>query len=187
MVFRCLIIALALAGPGLAGGVELPDGYRGWPYKAPTPDSAPGATTLFFAEDVRALIERRAVLLVNVAPITLSPPGADGRRTWIPRRDHPEQQIPGSIWLPNVGYRALEPGMLAYFRDQLDRHTGGDRDHPILFYCSADCWMSWNAVKRSIEEFGYRDVYWYPYGTDGWFQGDYPLEPSVPVPFDGGG
>ena len=46
---------------------ELPSGYRGWPYKAPTPLSVPGATTLFFAEDVQALIETTDILLVNVA------------------------------------------------------------------------------------------------------------------------
>jgi rhodanese-related sulfurtransferase len=28
--------------------------------------------------------------------------------------------------------------------------------------------MSWNAAKRAINELGYRQVYWYPEGVQGW-------------------
>ena len=181
-VLILLLSWLLLAGAGAAQD-ELPAGYRGWPYKAPTPQSVPGATTLFFAEDVQALIAATDVLLVNVSPVTLGPAGADGERPWIPRRDKVEQQLPGSIWLPNVGYESLDAEMDAYFRKNLAHYSGGLKSRPLLFYCTADCWMSWNSVKRAREEYGYRNLYWYPYGTDGWKEQDLELESATPEPF----
>ena len=158
-------------------------GYRGWPYKAPTPMSIPGATTLYFAEDVKALIEQSDLLLVNVSPLTLSPVDRQGNRSWIPARGKTRYQIPGSIWLPNVGYESLDPAMNDYFRKNLAHYSQGDRSRLLLFYCTADCWMSWNSVKRSLQEYGYQNVYWYPYGIDGWQQQELELETATPEPY----
>ncbi len=82
---------------------ELPEGYRGLPYKAPTPWTAPGATTLSFSEEVEDLIAETAVVLINVSSATLRPEGQDGKRSWILRRDKQMYNIPVSVWMPNVG------------------------------------------------------------------------------------
>ena len=79
----------------------------------------------------------------------------------------PRADLPGSAWLPNVGYGELSAEFEGYFRDNLARLTGGDRSRPIAVYCQADCWMSWNAAKRALA-YGYDQVIWYPEGTDGW-------------------
>ena len=50
-----------------------------------------------------------------------------------------------------------------------------------MFYCLANCWMSWNAARRAIA-LGYRNVAWYPDGTDGWAAQHLPLEPRIPMP-----
>lgn len=184
--FRLLLIALLISaadGCATRDDDSLSYEYRGWPYKAPTPLSVPGATTLFFAEDVEALIDSSELLLVNVSPITLSPADADGNRSWIPKRGKIYQQIPGSIWLPNVGYQELAPAMTRYFANNLHRHSGGDKSRRLLFYCTADCWMSWNSVIRARQEFGYQNIYWYPYGIDGWKEQNLEVETAVPVPF----
>lgn len=178
-----LLLSIPTATGVSAGDEDLPEGYRGWPYKAPTPLSVPGATTLFFAEDVQALIHSTDILLVNVSPITLGPADVNGNRTWIPRQDKSSQQLPGSIWLPNVGYASLDADMDAYFRKNLAHYSDGDKSRLIMFYCTADCWMSWNSVKRAREEYGYRNLYWYPYGTDGWKEQDLELEQGRPEPF----
>ena len=68
-----------------------------------------------------------------------------------------------------------------YFRGNLNRLTGGEKDKGLLFYCLADCWMSWNAARRAVE-YGYTEVYWYPDGTDAWAAARLPLEESTPVP-----
>ena len=59
--------------------------------------------------------------------------------------------------------------------------TKGRRDAPVVFYCLANCWMSWNAAKRAAS-WGYTRVYWYRDGTDGWEAAGLPLAAAAPVP-----
>ena len=47
------------------------------------------------------------------------------------------------------------------------RATAGDKAAPVVIFCKADCWMSWNAAKRAVAQ-GYTGVNWYPEGVDGW-------------------
>jgi len=71
--------------------------------------------------------------------------------------------------------------MLDYFSNGLQKAANGDRSHPLVFYCLADCWMSWNAAKRALS-LGYSDVAWYPEGTDGWSAAGLPLREATPEP-----
>jgi PQQ-dependent catabolism-associated CXXCW motif protein len=71
--------------------------------------------------------------------------------------------------------------MADYFDHGLQRATGTNRDRMIVFYCLANCWMSWNAAKRAIS-LGYNHVAWYPDGTDGWAADGLPLETRTPEP-----
>jgi PQQ-dependent catabolism-associated CXXCW motif protein len=84
------------------------------------------------------------------------------------------------LWLPDVGRGALTPQLEAYFRDHLDAATKGRRDVAVVFYCRADCWMSWNATKRAAG-WGYSRLYWYRDGTDGWEAAKLPMEEREPV------
>ena len=178
------MISLPIYADEESNGIEGPaEGYRGKPYKAPTPWTAPGATTLYFAQDVQELMDGSDVVMINVSPITLSPPALDGKRQWIQRQDKPMHHIQGSVWLPNVGYQELDGGMDQYFRGNLEKLTQSDLGRPLLFYCTADCWMSWNAVKRAGREYGYEQIYWYPYGIDGWKEQGWELVPGTPQPF----
>ena len=95
----------------------------------------------------------------------------------------PRHNIPGSVWLPNVGYGRLNREVEAYFRDNLTRLTNGNTTSGILFYCLTDCWMSWNAAKRAVS-YGYSKVYWYPEGTEAWSAAGESLEESTPIPMD---
>jgi PQQ-dependent catabolism-associated CXXCW motif protein len=94
-------------------------------------------------------------------------------------RDKPRDDIPGSIWLANVGYGAINGETEAYFHAGLERNGAADRKQPILFYCMTNCWMSWNAAKRALE-WGYKSVLWYPAGADGWAKAGLPLEDKAP-------
>ena len=162
------------------------EGYRGIPYKAPTPDSVPGGSILLFAEDVAGLIASRSVTLLNVSPISLSPPDPAGTRIWIPKRGSPMLSIPGSVWLPNIGYQTLDDDMRRYLESQLEAITGNNRDQPLLIYCTSDCWMSWNAVRRLSREYGFREIYWYPMGIDGWREAGHELVRIEPAEFKPG-
>ncbi|GGO75589.1 rhodanese domain-containing protein [Marinobacterium nitratireducens] len=164
----CFPISLAWAG-----ALFSPDGYRIDRYRSPTPDRVDGGRTV----DTATL---QTLLQQNPPPVLLNVQALDWREG-IFIEQHPYHQIPGSHWLPNVGKGRLEPRWERYFRSHLEAVTGGDFGAPLVFYCRADCWMSWNAVRRAAR-WGYSGLYWYPQGTDGWRESGLPLEAAHPVP-----
>jgi quinoprotein dehydrogenase-associated probable ABC transporter substrate-binding protein/PQQ-dependent catabolism-associated CXXCW motif protein len=162
------------------GAVEEPAGYRMAAYRAPVPASLAGATGVDTA-GLAALIAGRPPLLIDVLPRPREPAGRPAGSLWQPPR---RANLPGSVWLPNVGYGELSAEFERYFREHLARLTGGDPTRRVAFYCQADCWMSWNAARRALA-YGYRNVIWYPDGTDGWRAAGLPLVAAEPVPMPG--
>ena len=154
-----------------------PEGYRMGAYRAPTPATLAGATGVSSVE-ARRLWEGKAAIFIDVLPRPPKPENLPESVIW---RVAPRNSIPGGVWLPNVGFGALVPELETYFRSNLARLTEDAKDKGFLFYCLADCWMSWNAAKRALE-FGYAAVYWYPEGTDGWAAAGGALELNEPVP-----
>ena len=171
------IEAAAASRQGALDGVAEPDGFRLENYRAAVPATLSGATVVATAE-LQALLADRAPILIDVLPAPRPPGDRRDDRLW---RGKSRANIPGSVWLPNVGFGELAPEFEAYFVDNLARLTEGDRARRLVFYCQADCWMSWNAAKRALGH-GYRNVVWYPEGTDGWAAAGLPLEPAEPVP-----
>jgi PQQ-dependent catabolism-associated CXXCW motif protein len=107
------------------------------------------------------------------------------RRQWLQDRfieDQPHANLPGSHWLANTGDGELNPQWQDYFARNLQKATDGRKDQSLVFYCRADCWLSWNAVKRA-SAMGYKDLYWYRDGLDAWEAAQLPVEPSQPEPF----
>ena len=167
------------AGAAAAGTQTAPEpaGYRMSNFRSPVPGSLAGATVVT-VEQVEALARSDEVLLVDVLPRPPKPKNLKEGTIWRPR---PRNNIPGSAWLPNTGFGALPEEMERYFGDNLSRLTEGDKSRKILFYCLANCWMSWNAAKRALS-LGYSQIYWFPEGTDAWIAAGLPTEPSEPVP-----
>ena len=157
--------------------VPEPAAYRLHDYRASVPDTLSGAQ-IVVADDIRVLQEQDDVVLVDVLPAPRKPEGLKSGDLWLPV---PHYNIPGSIWLPDVGYGVLSTDLDLYFRFNLDRATGGDKTRKLVIYCRDNCWMSWNAAKRAIG-YGYSSVYWFPEGVEGWLVDGYPIEESVPVP-----
>lgn len=176
MRVAAVLVACALAGAAWAQ-VEEPSGYRQDHYEAPVPDTIAGGTVVD-AQEAHALWQKGDVAFIDVLPRAPKPANLPKGTIW---RDKPRPSIPGAMWLPNVGYGRLADVTAAYYRRGLEKATGGDPAHPVLIFCKADCWMSWNAAKRAIE-WGYSHVYWFPDGTDGWEFQDYPTEKLRPEP-----
>jgi PQQ-dependent catabolism-associated CXXCW motif protein len=122
------------------------------------------------------LIKRGRLLLIDVLPAPRRPEGMRPDQPWMPV---PRRDIPGSVWLPDVGRGALAPEAEQGFQNALVRLTAGDRTRPMVFYCLSRCWMSWNAAKRA-GAYGYSSVYWYPDGTDGWAEAGLALAEAKP-------
>lgn len=166
---------LGLTGTAWGGTAE-PSGYRMDEYRAPVPDTLKGATVVTTGEAETLWREGKTVFF-DVMPYTPKPANLPAGTLW---RDKVREDIPGSIWLANVGYGALPDETTAYFRTKLEERTGSDKEKPILFYCMTDCWMSWNAAKRAVE-WGYASVHWYPLGSDGWAKAGLPLVENHPA------
>lgn len=166
---------MSLPLPAHAATVDEPAHYRMEEYRAPVPQTLQGARVVTTAE-VEALWRSGGAVLLDVMPQAQKPADLPAGTIW---RDPPRKDIPGSLWLANVGYGALTPETAAYFRQALEQVSRGARDKPLVFYCMTNCWMSWNAAKRAIE-WGYRSVLWYPPGADGWEKAKLPLAENRP-------
>ena len=152
------------------------NGLRIERYRAPTPDDVPGATRVT-AKEVKDLLKKPAVLVDVFGAATSRFDELDG--TWLVSKQH--ESLPGATWLPEVGRGSSGPEMQAYFAENLKRLTGGDKNCPLIVFCIADCWMSWNAVQHATA-MGYTRVYWFAEGTDGWLDEGWDLVPVDPVP-----
>lgn len=160
---------------------EEPADYRMSEFRTAVPCTLAGAKVVS-TEDLRRLLEELSPVLVDVLPSPRRPEGLSEDAIWQPPA---RSNIPGSVWLPNTGFGVLPLEEEAYLRANLARLTAGDASRPIVFYCLADCWMSWNAARRAME-WGYASVLWYPHGTDGWKDAGLPLAESSPVPREAG-
>lgn len=153
-----------------------PDSYRTDNYRTLVPATLKGGRVLT-TDDAEAIWRGGAAVFIDVLPHPPRPNLPPGT-VW---RETPRHNIPGSIWLPDTGYGELAASTEAYFQQGLKRASGGKFDKLLVFYCQANCWMSWNAAKRALS-YGYTNVAWYPDGTDGWQQLDLPVEDSKPEP-----
>jgi PQQ-dependent catabolism-associated CXXCW motif protein len=172
----CAVMVLGGAG-GATVPVQEPSGYRMDDYRAPTPATLHGAIVLS-TEQARDAWKQHEAVFIDVLPQPPRPVGLPASTIWRPK---PRDDVPGSVWLPDTGYGALAPVMEDYFKRGLQQATGGQRDRLIVFYCQANCWMSWNAAKRALT-LGFAHVVWYPAGTDGWAASGLPLEARTPLP-----
>ncbi len=177
LALRCLAAMAMFVLAADAGAVEVPEEYRTGRYRAPTPDVIPGGTLVTRDHVERLLAEGRATFIDVFGTGRFATPGLDGE--WILRKPH--FSLPGSVWLPNVGTGYLTPEMDRYFRTALERFSRGDKIHPIVFFCEADCWLGWNAAKRAIS-YGYARVFWYPAGITDWKETPERMQTITPEP-----
>ena len=154
-------------------------GYRVSKQRGPTPDDIPAPVTVIDTLAARELVANGAVAIDVFGARQSRYDELDG--TWLVSKTH--FSLPGAVWLPETGRGTLTAEMQRYLEANLVRLTSGNRATPIVVFCVADCWMSWNASQR-ISRLGYENVYWFRLGTDGWREQGLPLEPATPVPVD---
>lgn len=152
-------------------------GYRAEELSAPLPERHPDAITVT-VEALRVLIEGYDPVLIDVMPRSH---GEDSRYPHGLEPDATRTHIPGSDWLPNVGYPQLEAYLTRAFRRHLEARTEDDLDRPVVFYCEQECWMGWNAARRA-HRWGYRYVYWFPGGVEAWSEAGLTTEEADPWP-----
>ena len=174
LLLVALTASIAPAGESSPGE---PDGYRLDDYRGGTPSTVLGRAAID-TDEAHRLWREQAAAFIDVLPAPRRPDNLPATALWAPR---PHRSIPRSVWLPDVGRGALDPALEAQFRKVLDQATRGDRTAGLVFYCLADCWMSWNATRRALE-WGYQGAKWYRDGTDGWSAAGFPLAEVKPWP-----
>lgn len=142
---------------------DMPPGLKMAHYRSPTPACVPNGITLNTAE-LQSLMQTQQPILIDVFAILRRIDAGFGS-TWLVNSPH--TSLPNAVWLPNVGYGQLDPDIETWFQQQLTQLTQANKTKPLVFFCVADCWMSWNAVQRA-RAYGYNQVYWYKDGIDGW-------------------
>ena len=157
----------------------MPEKYRLDNYRAPTPACVPDAITIDTAELQKLVIQTTKPILIDVLSVITRPNVEFGESKWLPNKER--LSLPNSVWLPNVGYGYLDEQMQHYFQSQLLALTEGNKFKPLVFFCIADCWMSWNSVQRA-RDYGYKNIYWYKNGTDGWAESGLAVEKIDPIP-----
>jgi PQQ-dependent catabolism-associated CXXCW motif protein len=171
-----LLVAFASAASAQQDVAE-PRDYRMDVYRAPVPATLTGARVLTTVE-AEAIWRAKTGAFIDVLPRPPKPANLPEGTVW---RDKPRFNIPGSLWLPDTGYGRLAPATEDYLQRGLARASQGNMAAPLVIYCQADCWMSWNAAKRAMS-FGYANVAWYPQGTDGWERAKLPVAEAQPEP-----
>lgn len=159
--------------------VQKVENYRGLPYHAPTTLKPPAGVKIISASQLKELLSKNnRPILIDVYGAIFREESLDFDGAWLV--SSPRQNIPGSVWLPNVGKQQLKVIVKQYFEINLKKLTSNNHSTPIVIYCIEDCWMAWNAAKRA-HEWGYVNVMWFREGVDGWNDIDEKLQESQPV------
>ena len=141
-----------------------PPGYWTGPINSPVPVTLSGGVVVSDVHRLQELQKSKNPVVIDVSIAPSRPDNMAAGAPWLPL---PHQAIPGSLWIPGVGLGEVPPAVGDFFRAQLAAATDNDPARPIVIYCHRACWLSWNAAKRAIS-YGYRHVYWYRDGIEGW-------------------
>lgn len=156
--------------------VPEPDGYWTGPVNSPVPLTVKGGRVVHDAHELQTMLRKPGTVIVDVSNSPRRPEHLAQGAPWMPV---PHRSIPGSLWIPGVGLGEVPPGTDEYFRHTLAAATGGDLGRRLVIYCHEACWLSWNAARRAIS-YGYRHVYWYRKGIEGWLAAGFPTEVVQP-------
>lgn len=176
---RAMFFAALLAVGGSASAQDAAPlfdpvtGYRMTQYRAVVNHVPEGAKQITIAQ--AAALKGRALFL-DVTPAESAVRDDDG--VW--HLTIPHATIPGAYWFPDAGRGVQPPGIGAWFDTGVRRLTKGRLNQPIVIFCLADCWMSWNAALR-LHRAGYTKINWLSEGVDGWKEAGRPLVDAKPA------
>ena len=152
-----------------------PPGFWTGPVNDPVPTTIKGGRVIH-TQKLHALLKRSNAVVVDVSDAPRRPDNLPATSTWLPV---PHPGIPGAIWIPGAGLGAPPVNVEQFYRRRLSTATGNDLSRPLILYCHEKCWLSWNGARRAID-YGYRNVYWFPDGIEGWRKAKLPTQTLKP-------
>ncbi len=169
--------ALLASSAGHASpAVPEPDGYWTGPINSAVPLTVRGGRVIHDAHELKAMLKHQGTVIVDVSNSPRRPDNMAPGAPWMPV---PHRAIPGSLWIPGAGLGEIPPATDQFFKQSLAAATSGDLTRRVIIYCHETCWLSWNAAKRAVS-YGYRHVYWYRQGIEGWKAAGFPTEVIEP-------
>lgn len=153
---------------------EPPDYWTG-EINSPVPDKITGGKVIH-ARKLAALLKDSHPVVVDVSNAPRRPENMAPAAPWLPL---PHQGIPGAIWIPGAGLGEAPAPIEEFYRERLAAATGHNLTRALVIYCHKRCWLSWNGARRAIS-YGYRNVYWFPDGIEGWRGAQLPTETLAP-------
>lgn len=144
-------------------------------YRAPVPAPPPGVAQVALGEALR-LHQAGGAWFIDVMPVE---DGVRDPATGAWRLRQPRQTIPGAFWYPEVGRADPPEDLLEAFVARMRVLAAAQPRRPLVLFCLADCWMSWNAALR-LHRLGIGPLLWLAEGTDGWVEAGRPLLPAWP-------
>ena len=141
----------------------------------PVPETLAGARVLTTAE-AEAIWRAKSGVFIDVLPRAPKPKDLPAGTVW---RDKPRRTFPAASGCLTPATGPWRPATEDYLRQGLARASGGNKQAAAGDLLPSDCWMSWNAAKRTLA-YGYTNVAWYPEGTDGWEHANLPLAEAQP-------
>ena len=176
-VFATLLVgawgAVAIA---VASAPAEPEGFWTGPVNDPVPASIKGGKVIHTKALAALLKKGGPVVIVDVSNAPRRPDNLPAATTWLPV---PHKAIPGAMWIAGAGLGEVPVAIDNYYRKRLQEATGNDTDRTLVLYCHERWWLSWNGAKRAIG-YGYRNVYWYPDGIEGWRKAKLPIKVIEP-------
>lgn len=158
---RLFALAALVAAPVQDAAFDPVSGYRIAAYRGVVPGPPPGVPRIEAAA-VAALGDR--AVLVDVVP---AEGGVRDSTNGAWRLARPAVSIPNAHWFPEAGRGVPDPGIERWFLEGVRALAAAKPRAPIIVFCLADCWMSWNAALR-LRRAGYTQVRWFAEGSDGW-------------------
>src|ERR1700722_7317795 len=163
-IFRCIALSCLITfWASSNAAVTEPATVWSGDVDAPVPSTIAGGKVIH-ARALARLIKRKDVVVIDVSKEPRRPAELAPGAPWLPV---PHRALPVARWIPGVGAGAISAQLEDQFRRQLSLALGEDVHRPLVFYCHARCWLSWNAAKRAIG-YGYKRVFWFPDGIEGW-------------------
>lgn len=171
-VLSAAALLLVAAGPAEWRASPLHDPVSLYRIDRPrSPVSAPPeGVTAIDANGIARLGQRALLVDVSLAESARRNPDS-GRWTLA----GPARSIPGSLWFPEAGRVPGNAAIIAEFTAAVQAQASG---RPVVVFCLADCWMSWNAALR-LHRLGHT-VFWSGAGRDGWAASGRPLAAVMP-------
>jgi PQQ-dependent catabolism-associated CXXCW motif protein len=163
------------AAPLSGQAAQEPAGFWTGPINSPVPRTITGGKVVH-ARQLASMIKAGRAVVVDVSNAPRRPDNLAPSAPWLPL---PHHAIPGAVWIPGAGLGETPPPLERYFHDRLATLTDNDLARPLVIYCHERCWLSWNGARRAIR-YGYRNVYWFPDGIEGWRKAKLPTEVIEP-------